>query len=84
MPALSIKLQESIKMSMTTPVISSGGGAKMSFVMPSSYWRDLSRAPRPVPAAGSVVAPPIAPVPARAQRAVNAEAMLTWPRRAVT
>ncbi len=39
-------------MAMTTPVISSGDGAKMSFVMPSSFWSDLSKAPRPEPTAG--------------------------------
>jgi hypothetical protein len=44
-----------VPMKMTTPVISSGGGAetggpkKMSFVMPSTYWdTNLSAAPKPV------------------------------------
>jgi len=42
-----------LPMKMTTPVISSGGGAagakKMSFVMPSAYWdANLSAAPKPV------------------------------------
>jgi hypothetical protein len=50
---LSVARQESVKMAMTTPVISSGGGSKMSFVLPSSYWTDVSRAPRPVPSAGT-------------------------------
>ena len=34
------------KMKMTTPVISSQN--KMSFIMPSNYWADTSKAPEPI------------------------------------
>jgi hypothetical protein len=37
------------KMAMTTPVVMSGDGSKMSFVMPSAYWAEgLSSAPSPM------------------------------------
>ena len=35
-------------MAMTTPVISKSSEKKMSFVMPSAYWNDISNAPAPV------------------------------------
>ena len=35
-------------MKMTTPVISKSSEQKMSFVMPSTYWNDISSAPAPV------------------------------------
>ena len=40
------KNKNSEKMKMTTPVISSQN--KMSFIMPSNYWADTSKAPEPI------------------------------------
>ena len=42
------KNKNSEKMAMTTPVISQSSERKMSFVMPSAYWKDISNAPAPV------------------------------------
>ncbi|KAJ1485146.1 SOUL hem-binding protein [Baffinella frigidus] len=42
------KNQEEKKMAMTTPVISSPDGQKMSFIMPSSFWADTKGAPTPL------------------------------------
>ena len=44
--------QESVKMAMTTPVINHGTSNKMSFVMPSSYWKQNRVAPTPMPDSG--------------------------------
>lgn len=45
------KNQEEVKMAMTTPVISSPDGQKMSFIMPSKFWADTGGAPTPLAAA---------------------------------
>ena len=44
------KNEQSTSMKMTTPVFSEGEGAdrKMSFVLPSDYWQDEGRAPKPL------------------------------------
>ncbi len=44
--------QESVKMAMTTPVINHGMSNKMSFVMPSSYWKQNRAPPTPMPDSG--------------------------------
>lgn len=44
------KNEEQTAMKMTTPVLSEGEGAdrKMSFVLPSDYWEEESKAPKPM------------------------------------
>jgi hypothetical protein len=47
--------REAKKMAMTTPVLMDSDSGKMSFVMPSNYWKDDSLASAPAPIEGSNV-----------------------------
>merc|ERR1712187_853089 len=49
--------QQEEKMAMTTPVIMSNQNNKMSFVMPSRFWKEdtLAKAPTPMKGAGVVL-----------------------------
>ena len=44
--------QEQVKMAMTTPVINHGQSRKMSFIMPSSYWKADASPPTPMADSG--------------------------------
>jgi len=48
------KNEDSTAMKMTTPVISSGSDEdrRMSFVLPSTYWKDVDQAPSPLSGSG--------------------------------